>query len=109
MALALNRLMVAEAQHIPELAAIVAREVSRAEVVGQIALTLEREARAGGMAIDRPGFAAEQLLQMVVTLPQRHALGLGAPMTEAELDAWTDDRVNLFLNGCRFWRPGPTE
>jgi hypothetical protein len=25
-------------------------------------------------------------------------------MTEAELDAWADDCVNLFLNGCRFWQ-----
>jgi hypothetical protein len=42
---------------------------------------------------------------MVVTLPQRRASGFGQPMTEAELDAWADDCVNLFLNGCRFWRP----
>jgi hypothetical protein len=32
-------------------------------------------------------------------LPQRRALGLGPPMTEAEPD---DDCVNLFLNGRRF-------
>ncbi|HEV8026219.1 MAG TPA: TetR/AcrR family transcriptional regulator C-terminal domain-containing protein, partial [Stellaceae bacterium] len=66
---------------------------------------LEREARAGALALDRPSFAAEQFLQMVVTLPQRRASGFGQPMTEAELDAWADDCVNLFLNGCRFWRP----
>ncbi len=105
-ALALNRLMVAEAQRFPELAAIVAREGGRAEVVGQITGILEREARAGGLAIDRPEFAAEQFLQLVVSLPQRHALGLGEPMTEAEIDAWADDCVNLFLNGCRSWQPG---
>ena len=107
MALALNRLMVAEAQRFPELAAIVAREGGRAEVVGQIALMLEREARTGALAIDRPEFAAEQFLQLVVSLPQRRALGLGKPMTEDELDAWADDCVNLFLNGCRFWQPNP--
>ena len=107
MALSINRLMVAEAQRFPELAAIVAREGGRAEVVGQIALMLEREARAGALAINRPEFAAEQFLQLVVSLPQRRALGLGPPMTEAELDAWADDCVNLFLNGCRFWQPNP--
>ena len=107
MALALNRLMVAEAQRFPELAAIVAREGGRAEVVGQIAGMFEREARAGGLAIDRPEFVAEQFLQLVVSLPQRRALGLGSPMTEAELDAWADDCVNLILNGCRFWQPNP--
>lgn len=103
MALALNRLMVAEAQRFPELAAITVREGSRAEVAGQIAAMLDREARAGGLAIDRPEFAAEQFLQMIITLPQRRALGLGKPMIEAELDDWADDCVNLFLNGCRFW------
>jgi hypothetical protein len=103
MALALNRLMVAEAQRFPELAAIVAREGGRAEVVGQIAGMLEREARAGSLAIDRPEFAADQFLQLVVSLPQRRALGLGEPMTEVELDTWANDCVNLFLNGCRFW------
>ena len=30
---------------------------------------------------------------------------LATPMTKAELDAWADDCVNLFLNGCRFWQP----
>jgi AcrR family transcriptional regulator len=105
MALALNRLMVAEAQRFPELAAIVAREGGRAEVVGHIALMLELEARAGTLAIGRPEFAAEQFLQLVVSLPQRRALGLGVPMTKTEFDAWADDCVNLFLNGCRFWQP----
>ena len=56
-ALALNRLMVAEAQRFPELAAIVAREGGRAEVVRHIALMLEHEARAGTLAIDLPEFA----------------------------------------------------
>jgi TetR/AcrR family transcriptional regulator, mexJK operon transcriptional repressor len=105
MALALSRLMIAEAQRLPELAAIAAREGTRAEAVAQIAALLEREARAGALTLDRPSFAAEQFLQMVVTLPQRRASGFGQPMTEAELDAWADDCVNLFLNGCRFWRP----
>ena len=105
MALALNRLMVAEAQRFPELAAIIAHEGGRAEFVGQIAALLEREARTGALAIDRATFAAEQLIQLVVSLPQRRALGLGEPMNEAELNAWADDCVNLFLNGCRSWQP----
>jgi TetR/AcrR family transcriptional regulator, mexJK operon transcriptional repressor len=96
-ALALNRLIVAEAQRFPELAAIAAREGTRADAVNHIAALLEREAGAG----PRARFAAEQFLQMVITLPQRRALGLGQPMTEAELDAWADDCVDLLLDGCR--------
>jgi TetR/AcrR family transcriptional regulator, mexJK operon transcriptional repressor len=105
MALALHRLIVAEAQRFPELAAIAAGEGSRAELVGRIAAMLEREAGDGSLAIDRVEFAADQFLQLVVTLPQRRALGLAKPMTDAELDAWADDCVNLFLNGCRAWKP----
>jgi hypothetical protein len=86
--------------------AIVAREGSRGETVKQIAAVLEREASAGRLAIDRPEFAAEQFLFLLMTMPQRRALGLGTPMTGAELDCWADDCVNLFLNGCRYWQAG---
>lgn len=104
MTLALTRLMLTEAQRFPELAAIVAREGSRGEAVRQITALLERESGAGRVAIDQLEFAAEQFLSLLITVPQRRALGLGTPMTESELDRWADDCVNLFLNGCRYWR-----
>ena len=106
MAVALNRLMVAEAQRFPELAAIAAREGSRAAAVGSIAALLEREAEAGRLALDRPQFAAAQFLEIVMALPQRRAFGLGEKMSDAELAVWAEDCVNLFLNGCRFWKLG---
>lgn len=106
MALALSRLMFAEAHRFPELAAIVAREGSRGEAVAQITALLKHEAAAGGIAVERPEFAAEQFLSLLMTVPQRRALGLGAAMSPAELDAWADDCVNLFLNGCRYWQVG---
>jgi hypothetical protein len=49
---------------------MVACERRPAEVVGQIAAALEREALADALAIEPPAFAAEQFLQPVVTLPQ---------------------------------------
>jgi TetR/AcrR family transcriptional regulator, mexJK operon transcriptional repressor len=104
MALALSRLMLTEAQRFPELAAIVAREGSRGEAVQMITAVLEREVGAGRLAIERPGFAAEQFLSLLMTVPQRRALGLGVAMSRVELDAWADDCVNLFLNGCRYWQ-----
>ena len=103
-ALSLNRLMIAEAPRFPELAVIAAREGSRDEAVKGIAGIIAREARATGLAIDRPAFAAEQFLEFVIAAPRRRALGLGTPMSEAELEAWADDCVNLFLNGCRHWQ-----
>ncbi|HET6981079.1 MAG TPA: TetR/AcrR family transcriptional regulator C-terminal domain-containing protein [Myxococcaceae bacterium] len=48
-----------------------------------------------------PVFGAQQFLHMVIAVPQRRAMGLGAPMTPAEIDAWARDVVELFLHGCR--------
>jgi hypothetical protein len=42
---------------------------------------------------------------MVLTVPQRRALGLGQPMTPAELDHWARRVVDLFLDGCRRGAP----
>lgn len=106
-ALSLHRLMVAEAPRFPELAAVAAREGSRDEAVRQIAALIDREARAAGRAVDRPEFVAEQFLEFVIATPRRRALGLGTPMTEAERDAWADDCVTLFLNGCLAGKPDP--
>jgi hypothetical protein len=36
---------------------------------------------------------------MVMTLPQRRALGFGRPMTAAELDVWAHKVVILFVEG----------
>jgi AcrR family transcriptional regulator len=100
-ALALHRVIVAEATRFPELAAAVNQEGTRREAIRRIAALLEREAPAGGLGIANAEFAAEQFLHMLVAGPQRRALGLGTPMTSAALDAWARDAVDLFLNGCR--------
>jgi hypothetical protein len=62
---------------------------------------LSRELRDPRLTVELRSFAAEQFLHMVVALPQRRIMGLGVPMTPRELDAWAEDAVNLFLNGCR--------
>ncbi len=100
-AIALHRLIVAESARFPQLAAVMAEEGSTAEAIALIAGLLEREARAGRLAPDNPTFDAQQFLAMVVAVPQRRALGMGPPFTAGELDAWSRDVVNLFLNGCR--------
>jgi peptide deformylase len=80
-------------------------EAGTEEAVKLIAGLLEREARAQRLTLDAPTFAAQLFLHMVISWPQRRAVVLGKPMTPAELDAWTRDVVNLFLNGCRGWMP----
>ncbi len=102
-AVALHRLVVAESARFPKLAAVATEQGPTKEGIQLIAGVLEREARAENLALENPAFAAEEFLYMVIGLPQRRALGLGPPMSPAELDAWTRDVVNLFLNGCRGW------
>ena len=100
-ALALHRVIVAEATRFPELAAAVNQEGTRREAIRRIAALLQGESVAGKLRLPSAEFAAEQFLHMLVAGPQRRALGLGTPMTESELDAWARDAVDLFLHGCR--------
>jgi TetR/AcrR family transcriptional regulator, mexJK operon transcriptional repressor len=107
-AIALHRLIVGESSRFPNLAAIVTSMGASDEAIRLIGGLLEREARAGNLPLDNPTFAAQQFLHMVIAVPQRRAMGLGMPMTSAEVDAWARDVVNLFLNGCRGWQPAAT-
>ena len=97
----MHRLVIAESARFPELAAIVAGEGSTNEAVALIADVLERETRAGRLAVLNPGFAAQQFLHLVIAEPQRRAMAPGAPMPPVQQDAWARDVVDLFLNGCR--------
>jgi AcrR family transcriptional regulator len=100
-ALALHRLIVGESAHFPKLAAAVATEGATKEAITLIAGFLAHEARAGHLTLDDPLVAAEQFLQMVLSVPQQRALGLGRPMTPAERNRWARRVVDLFLNGVR--------
>jgi AcrR family transcriptional regulator len=99
-ALALHRLIVGESARFPKLAAAVMDDGAMQEAIALIGSVLSREAQAGRVTLRDPAFAAEQFLQMVLTVPQRRALGLGKPMTAAELEAWARAVVDLFLDGC---------
>ena len=99
-AIALHRLIVAESARFPELARVLALEGATEEATTLIAGILEREVAAGRLRIDDTRFAAQQFLQMVVTLPQRRAMGLGEPMGARELHDWPHKVADLFLRGC---------
>jgi len=100
-ALALHRLLLAEATRFPELALVANNEGTRTEAIKRIAALLQNETDAKRLKIVKPAFAAEQFLVLVAAQPQRRALGMGQPMTQTEIDAWAKDSVALFLNGCR--------
>ena len=76
-ALALNRLMVAEAQRFSELAAIVAREGGRAQLVGQIAVSQTR------VAGRRPGDRPRGIRSPTVPPARRLANHTAAPSVSA--------------------------
>jgi TetR/AcrR family transcriptional regulator, mexJK operon transcriptional repressor len=98
--LALHRLMVAESGRFPDLAAAVTQAGGRQEAVDLIAGLLQRHARTPEAApVAAAQFQAQQFLQMVVSLPQLRALGMGQPMAAAEMEAWVRDTVALFLRG----------
>jgi len=100
-ALAMHRLILAEANRFPELALMASAEGTRQKAVMMIAAFLQNRFKDRTWKIDKLAFAAEQFLQMVISLPQRRALGLGDKMTQSELDQWAADSVRLFLNGIK--------
>jgi hypothetical protein len=102
-ALALHRLVTAESARFPKLVRLAHAESATQEAKALIGNLLAGEYRDPRFTIEARGFAAEQFLVMVVAQPQRRAMGLGAPLTPGELDAWTENVVTLFLNGCRGW------
>ena len=103
-AIALHRLITGESSRFPELALAVETEGRQSEATDLIAGLLAREQRNPKIGREDQQFAADQFIYMVVTLPQRRALGFGTPMTAAELDAWSHKVVRLFLEGYLGWR-----
>lgn len=99
-ALALHRLMIAESGRFPELAEMV-RQSGAAAGMARIAGLLAAEMLAGRLASLDPAVAAEQFLYLVLTGPQRRALGLAPPLDAAAVAAWARQAVALFLHGCR--------
>lgn len=102
-ALALHRLVVAEAGRFPELASVV-RAASASRAYGRIIRLLERDAGSAALPPEETAFAAEQFLRLVVTGPQLRALGVGERMDDAALASWAARSVRLFLHG---WRSRP--
>ena len=99
--------MVAESARFPELARALSAEGASQEAIALISGLLARELDNADFTPAVREFAALQFLQLVVVVPQRRALGFDKPMSAAELEAWADSSVRLFLNGCRGWRRSP--
>lgn len=99
-ALALHRMVIAEAPRFPGLARIL-YDIGAVAGIERIARRLAAGEDRGELKRVDPNFAADQFITMVVTAPRRRALGLGAPLNQEELRGWIDDTVRLFLDGLR--------
>jgi TetR/AcrR family transcriptional repressor of mexJK operon len=100
-AIALHRLVTGESSRFPELASAVENDGGQAEATALIAGLLSQELPKIKLSPETQVFAAQQFIYMVVAVPQRRATGFGTPMTAAELEAWADRAVTLFLDGFR--------
>lgn len=100
-AIALYRLVTGESARFPHLLRAVYEEGWSQQATALIGDLLARELRDPRLTPELRTLAAEQFVDMVITLPQRRAAGLGAAMSPKELDAWADGAARLFLNGCR--------
>ncbi len=100
-AIALHRLVTGESARFPNLLRAVYDEGWAQAATTLIGDLLARELRDPDLTTELRVFAAGQFVDMVITVPQRRAAGLGPPMSAKDLDEWADTAVTLFLNGCR--------
>ena len=100
-AIALHRLLYAESARFPELVRAIESGGGTREAAELIGNLLASELPATQLSAQDREFAAQQFIFMVVTLPRRRAMGLGTPMTPAELDAWAGKVAQLFVRGCQ--------
>ena len=102
-ALALHRVIMAEATRFPDLAVAMSERSAGREAIERISGLLQREASGERLSDEMARFAAIQFMQMVIASPQRRALGQGVAMSNRELDTWATQTVSLFLGGYRGW------
>jgi AcrR family transcriptional regulator len=98
--LRLYRLMVAEAPRFPALASLMEEQITHGAHASLTEL-LRNETGRGRITLDEPETAAELLLTMIISSPQRAALfGLGS-WDAARRSRWVRATVELFLQGCQ--------
>ena len=95
--LALYRLIIGESHRFPDLLRAVALSGGRAQAVRTLVDTMREHLP--GLAPAQAEFAAQQFLQMLVSLPQLRAMGIGDAMSEPECNIWVTQTVDLLLQG----------
>ena len=99
-AVALHRLVIAESSRFPELPQMLQQAGANAGTERLTAL-LDRAVARGELPAQDTAYAAEQFLHLLLSGPQRRALGLGPPLSLQQLAVWRDRAVRLFLRGIQ--------
>jgi TetR/AcrR family transcriptional repressor of mexJK operon len=99
-AIALNRLLIAESARFPELP-LMLHQAGASEGTTRIAAMLDHAVARGTLPAQDTQFAAEQFLHLLLTGPQRRALGLGPKLDEQQTLVWRTATIALFLRGVR--------
>jgi AcrR family transcriptional regulator len=100
----LNRLIVAEAFQVPELARLFIELHERACTM--VREPLEQWLASGALPdVEDPDAAAVIFVEMVASIPRLRAL-LGKPLRKEEVDRLVTSAVDLFLRGCGYRRSG---
>lgn len=97
--LALYRLIIGESHRFPDLLEAAALSGGRAQGVRMLTELMHRELP--GLDPADAEFAAQQYLQMLISLPQLRAMGIGEAMSDAQCGAWVERSVDLLLDGLR--------
>ena len=102
-AIALHRLLIAENARFPELPAM-GRAAGSHEGVIRIAAMLRDGIARGQVDEHDTIFAAEQFLHLLLSGPQRRALGLGSALDAEQTIVWRNKTIHLFLGGLNSLR-----
>lgn len=97
-ALALHALVTGEVMRFPEMAAALRQGGTHVGIARIAALLLTHVPQ---LTAEEAAFAAEQLQHMVVSGPQRRAMGLGLPLSPAARERWCQASVALLLHGLK--------
>jgi TetR/AcrR family transcriptional regulator, mexJK operon transcriptional repressor len=99
-AIALHRLLIAESARFPELP-LMLHQAGASQGTERIAVLLDGAIARGTLPAQDTAFAAEQFLHLLLTGPQRRALGLGPKLDEQQTLVWRRATIALFLRGVR--------
>lgn len=98
--LRLYRVMVAEAPRFPALASLMEEQITHG-AHASLAELLRNETGRGRIMLDDPETAAEFLLTMIISSPQRSALFGLEPWEAPRRSRWVRAAIALFLLGCQ--------